>query len=150
MRHFVSLALVLLLAGCFPWTHNRSSDDFKPYVASQRDSIPMVYGNDPWLPSSKMPAAQVREGWHRAGLIMRVYTTTLRGKWLWQNHGEAMVVRVGPEFYTLSPASQRGLADAVAQMYGVGQKGEKQGYMMVDDRTGKTVGSYTRYGLQLY
>lgn len=147
---FLVLSVSAMLAGCgTQLSRYNGPEEFKPYVTSEMDAIPMVYGDDPWVYPPNTPPAKVVAGWERTHLIIRVQNLEWRRSFMQSSRGNVLQVEVGENFYTLSPASQRGLANAVAKMYGVGTK-TRRGYLLVDYTTRREIGTYTQYGLQLY
>lgn len=156
MRIFLFLCAILSLAGCGQYQRTREPDDFKPYVTSEMDSIPMAYGDESWVYPQGTSPQQITARWKTSGLIMKVLTDGQGAYWTsdgwrgWSKGAPVLRVFAGPNFYNLAPSSQRGLAHAVAQMYGVGKPGRHREYILMDDLTNKPVGTYTRYGLQMY
>lgn len=129
----VVLAMSALLAGC---ANKRTSaweeQNFKPYVMAQQQAMPAAYAQK-WEYPNGTPSEKVVAGWKKAELINDV-----------RSYGDVKVVTIGPQFYNLSFSGQRGLADAVAQMY------NNPSYMVKDKLTQRVVGTYTSQGLQLY
>jgi|GEM_PF-2088202 len=150
----VLTAFSLALAGCstkdwWGWPDNHwKEQDFKPYLKGESQAFPTAYPNESWAYPEGTPVQDVLQRWKEAGLINSV--TTGGRRYIWNTPSGVLTVFVGPQFYNLSASSQRGLADAVAQIYGVGQNG-RAGYLLLDEGTGKGVGTYTQAsGLQLY
>ncbi|HEY8963541.1 MAG TPA: hypothetical protein VIN59_03660 [Alphaproteobacteria bacterium] len=151
----VFAALSMSLAACgsqkdwWGWPDNHwASQDFKPYLKEESQSFPTAYGTESWAYPQGAPTAEIIQRWREAGLVMSV--TSGGRKHIWSTPSGVLTVFVGPNFYNLSASSQRGLADAIAQIYGVGQQG-RQGYLLLDSGTGKGVGTYTLVsGLQTY
>lgn len=134
------LAVSCALAGC-TWTKNNvmngrgkysPEQDFKPYVANEMYSIPNTYPPEAWVYPEGTSTAEVVKRWKLARLIMGVRTT------------KTAEVLVGSQFYNLSFSSQRGLGDAVSQMYNA------PSYRLIDYNTKKVVGNYSNHGLHLY
>lgn len=132
------MAVMLTLAGCT--LHRKHPDNFYPYLGNQADSIPMAYGEDAWIYPDGTPTAQIIAGWKEAKLVTKAYRPKKDG---------VLNVELGPNFYSLSPAQQRGLARAIGRVYGVGKK-DRGVYIVRDGLTRKIIGTYTEYGLQLY
>ncbi len=139
MRFLAILAMMIVLAGCTQ--HRTHPDNFYPYLNAHRNSIPMAYGDEACVYPDGTPSADIIASWKEAKLVMSVYRPKTKG---------VLNVDLGPNFYSLSPAEQRGLAHAIAQIYGVGQKDKGGVYMVRDALTQKVIGSYTQYGLQFY
>lgn len=127
------LAAGILLAGC---SHGHSTryeeQDFKPYVVAQQQVAPAAYSQK-WVYPNGTPTQDIVAKWKKADLIKDVRTN---------RSGTTMTI--GAQFYNLSFSGQRGLADAVAEMY------QLKTYMVKDRLTNKIVGTYTAQGLQLY
>lgn len=134
------LAITCALSGC-SWTRDNvlggrgkydPEQNFKPYIANEMHAIPMAYPTESWAYPQGTPTAEIVKRWKDARLVMGVRTRA------------ATEVLVGPQFYNLSYSNQRGLADAVAQMYNTPV------YRLVDYNTKKVIGNHTVVGLQLY
>jgi hypothetical protein len=149
------MAVLLVLSGCnvsrkstFGWPDDHwQEQDFKPYTVSQYHAIPGAYAPKPWAYPQGTSTREILYRWKKAGLI----TSVTNGKRLkfWTPPSGILTVNVGPQFYNLSPSSQQGFANTVAQLYGVGQQGW-QGFVLMDSITGKTIGAYNSQGLLLY
>lgn len=121
------------LAGCAPTGASKwEEQDFKPYVIGQQQVFPAAYTQS-WVYPDGTPTKDIVAGWKKADLIKDVRTNS-----------SGTTMTIGPQFYNLSFSGQRGLADAVAQMYNI------KSYMVKDRLTNKIVGTYTSQGLQLY
>lgn len=150
---FIALSFTLSACGShkdwWGWPNSHwASQDFKPYLKSEAQSFPTAYGTESWSYPQGTPTAEIIQRWKEAGLVMSV--TTGGRKHIWSTPSGVLTVFVGPQFYNLSQSSQRGLADTIGQIYGVGQDG-RGGYLLLDSGTGKGVGSYTvQNGLQTY
>jgi hypothetical protein len=138
MKKMLLLAVLLVVSGC---AQNKvRSDNFQPYLSGQRVSIPMAQGDEAWVYPAGTKTAAIIQSWKDAGLVMHVKRP---------NKKAVLNVDLGPNFYALAPAQQRGLAHAIAEIYGVDKK-DKGVYMVRDSLTRKVIGSYTQYGLQFY
>jgi hypothetical protein len=132
-RFIIGLAaLCLSLGACQSKKEIEEANDFKPYIANEQQALPGAYPNQVWAYPQGTPTRDVVARWNRAGLVMGVY-----------NRG-VTEVEVGPQFYNLSGSGQRGLADAIAQMFNTNH------FLLIDYYRHKGVGVYTPQGLQLY
>jgi len=155
-RHFIVISLLsLALSGCgmsqkdwWGWPRSHwDNQNFKPYLQGEAQSFPTVYGTESWAYPEGTSTQEITKRWREAGLISSV--TNGGRRHIWSTPTGVLTVFVGPQFYNLSQSSQRGFADAIAQVYGVGQ-GERQSYLLLDAGTGKGIGTYTSQGLQTY
>lgn len=132
---FIGLCLcAALLAGCTGHAYKGDEmNDFKPYLLNEQQVLPNAYPKTAWAYPAGTSTRAIIARWRQAGLVIGAY-----------NHKGILDVMAGPQFYNLSFSDQRGLGDAIAQMYGVNH------YLLFDSLTGKGVGSYTPQGLQMY
>lgn len=151
MRGFLVMMVMLAatLGGCtskdvFGHKSQNAEENFKPYLEHQSYHFPMAYGQESWAYPAGTSTQEIIKRWGEAGLIMKVTSRdTMRRAW--GASSETLAVVVGPNFYNLSYASRRGLAEVVGQIYGVGQDG-RDTYLLYDWSTGKPVGVYTLKG----
>lgn len=150
----VPFLAVLMLGACSAksiFGHNElhwKEQDFKPYLAGQEHAFPMAYGNESWAYPEGTPTQEIVRRWQQAGLINSVNSGGRTR--FWSTPSGVLSVFVGPNFYNLSPSSQRGFAETLGQIYGVGQDG-RQSYLLYDGMSGRKVGTYTQaHGLLTY
>ena len=131
------VAVSLGLASCANPLKGRAKadveQDFKPYVANEMYAIPTAYPVEAWTYPQGTPTREIVNRWRAAGLVDGVRTDA-----------GAVAVVIGPQFYNLSHSGQRGLADAVSQIYNA------PAFRLVDVKTKKVVGNYSNHGLHLY
>lgn len=125
------------------WPSHWKNLDFKPYIEDPKQPHNSQWNDANWHPQDWVD----QRGGEGAKLIRGFYyADILRGQHV---EDDVLVLEVGPAFYMLGGEDKRRVAAAVDHVYKVTDSRINGMYMLHDWRTGKEIGSYTRYGLQL-
>lgn len=125
------------------WPSHWDKLDFNPYLEHPTHPHNSQWDRVEWSPEDW--AAQ-RDG-SRMKVINGFYTADVLHKQYIDD--EIPVLEVGPAFYMLGGHDKRRVMETVDQEFGITTSRLNGMFMVRDWRTGKDIGAYTAYGLQL-
>jgi len=135
-------------AGPKPWIFSWAPShwenlDFVPYLETPRHPHGSQWQGSLWQPEHWL-AQRDGEGLH---LIRDFYhARIITGQY---DHKTVPVLEVGPGFYKLGGQDRRRVAETVDMIYAITTQTENGIFMLNDWHTKKTVGIYSRHGLQM-
>ncbi len=124
------------------WESHWKDLDFEPYLENGKHPHNSQWDEQSWTPQqwAAEPAAAM-------DLVRGFYTADiLRDQYM---DDGVPVLEVGPGFYMLGGHDKRRIVQTIDYAYGVTAEKENGMFLLHDWQTGKAVGAYTRYGLQL-
>lgn len=124
------------------WEGHWKNQDFEPYLEEGKWPHNSQWNESEWQPehweAQGKSALDIVQGFYFADILRDQYVDD-----------DVPVLEVGPAFYLLGGQDKRRVASMVDYVYGVTRRKENGMFMLVDWDSGKAIGSYTRYGLQL-
>lgn len=124
------------------WESHWDNQDFEPYLEAGKHPHNTQWDNNKWEP---VHWAQQRNT--RSDVIKGFYTADiLRDQYM---DDDIPVLEVGPAFYMLGGHDKRRVTAMVDYTYNITNTVENGMYMIRDWKSGKMIGSYTKYGLQI-
>ena len=124
------------------WESHWNGLDFKPYTEDAKHTHLSQWNKQPWQPSDwsaqRGNGVNVIKGFYRSGVFRDQYIKD-----------DMPVLEIGSAFYSLSGQDRRRVTAMVDDVYQVTSSRVNGSYMIVDGRSKKPVGVYTRYGLQM-
>ncbi|MDB5491237.1 MAG: hypothetical protein JWO78_1086 [Micavibrio sp.] len=125
------------------WPSHWEQTTFKPYLDQPVYPQNSQWEDKTWQPADwnaqrKGGAAELIQGFYTTGIFKRQYTDD-----------NVPVLEVGPRFYDLSGYDKRRVLRILDEEYKITSGHENGMFTLADGRTGKPIGLYTAYGLQL-
>lgn len=124
------------------WESHWDGLDFNPYMEEGKHPHNSQWDESSWKPehweAQSPDALDVVKGFYFADILRDQYVDN-----------DLPVLEVGPAFYMLGGQDKRRVVEMVDYAYGITSEKEFGMFMLYDWKTGKAIGSYTQYGLQL-
>lgn len=129
------------------WIFGWNSDhwykqDFQPYLENGHHPHNSQWDNKDWEPedwiAQRSTSHELVDGFYRANIIDEQLICD-----------DIPVLKVGPGFYRLGGHDKRRVTETLDHIYQITSRSQNGVFMLRDWKSNKTIGSYTKYGLQI-